>query len=116
MEQDLPLLVVQKQREKVTATLEPQAGDRAGVAVVLLAQVAGLASSAGVWQRLVMLVAGPKGSAILALGLQAVQGLFVGKGVLWVLKSADVHICLNPFITCRPFSGSVNLGSAGRKS
>lgn len=91
--------------------LEPQAGGRAGVSVVPLAQAAGLA---GVWQSLVRLVR--KGGQALALGLQAVQGLFVGKGLLWVLKIADVHIWLNPFITCRPFSGNANLGSAGGKS
>lgn len=50
------------------------------VAVVPLAPVAGLASSAGVWQRLVMLAAGPKGSASTSPGFAGCAGAVRGKG------------------------------------
>lgn len=80
VEEDLPLLVVWKQRGKVTATLEPQAGDRAAAAVVPLAQVAGLAASTGVWQRLVMLGTGQKGSTSASPGFAGWAGAVRGKG------------------------------------
>lgn len=64
----------------MTATLEPQAGGRAGVAVVPLAQAAGLALSAGVWQRPGMLVTGPEGSASTSPGLAGWAGAVRGKG------------------------------------
>lgn len=65
---------------EMEARLEPQAGDRAGVAVVPLAQVAGLASSAGVWQKLVMLLTGPKERTGMSPGLAGCAGAVRGKG------------------------------------
>lgn len=56
------------------------AGRRQGRgAVVPRAQVAGLASSAGVWQRLVMLVTAQKGSTSTSPGLAGYAGAVRGK-------------------------------------